>query len=522
MPGLTSSTERALWRPIAWADAFMNRLYGWRYNPLYQSGGLVLALLAVVTLTGIYLLLFYRIGAPYESVARMNGQVWSGRWIRALHRYASDAAILAAVIHALRLFCQGRSWGPRALAWLSGLALLFVILICGWTGYVMVWDTQGLVLAMEGARLLDAVPMFAEPISRAFVGEADIPNAFFFLNLFLHVALPIGLGTLLWIHVSRVARAALLPPRRLLWSVVGLLFVLSLVWPVAMAPKADLFQVPGRAPFDLFYSFWLPLSRALPAPAVWGVLLVLTGLLAAIPWLSRPPAAAGRAPSWVDERHCTGCEQCYLDCPYEAIAMHERREGPSDQVARVDPGLCVSCGICAGSCAPMRVGPPVRTGRDQLLAVRAFVERERPGADDIVLVGCDRAAAAGVGGARLEGALLYPFSCAGNVHTSLIEYLIRTGTGGVMVVACPPRDCWNREGAKWLEQRLYHEREAELQARVDRRRIRLVHAGSAETAELIRELNEFRSALAELRATETEAELDLIRMCEVSTPGVEG
>ncbi len=522
MPGLTLSTERALWRPLARADALMNRLYGWRYNPLYQSGGLVLAMLAVVTVTGLYLLLFYRIGSPFESVARINGQVWSGRWIRALHRYASDAAVVAALVHALRLFCQGRSWGPRALAWLSGLALFAVILICGWTGYVMVWDTQGLVLAIEGARLLDAVPIFAEPISRAFVGEADIPNAFFFLNLFLHVALPIGLGTLLWIHVSRVARAALLPPPRLLWSVVGLLFVLSLVWPVAMAPKADLFQVPGRVPFDYFYSFWLPVSRALPATAVWGALLALTGLLAAIPWLSRPAATAKRAPSWVDERYCTGCEQCYLDCPYEAIAMHERRDGPSDQFARVDPSLCVSCGICAGSCAPMRVGPPVRTGRDQLVAVQAFVDRERPGPGDIVLVGCDRAAGAGRGGKRLEGALLYPVSCAGSVHSSLIEYLIRAGAGGVMIVACPPRDCWNREGAKWLEQRLYHDREAELQARVDRERIRLVYVGSAEDGDLIRALREFRSAVTALQDAETEAVLDLIRMCETSSPGAEG
>ncbi len=500
----------------------MNRLYGWRYNPLYQSGGLVLALLAVVTLTGLYLLLFYRIGAPFESVARINGQVWSGRWIRALHRYASDAAILAAAIHALRLFSQGRSWGPRALAWLSGLALFLVILICGWTGYVMVWDTQGLVLAMEGARLLDALPIFAEPISRAFVGEADIPNAFFFLNLFLHVALPIGLGTLLWIHVSRVARAALLPPRGLLWSVVGLLFLLSIVWPVAMSPKADLFQVPGLAPFDLFYSFWLPLSRALPAPAVWGAGLALTGLLTAIPWLSRPRAGAERAPSWVDERYCTGCEQCYLDCPYEAIAMHDRQDGPSDQFARVDPSLCVSCGICAGSCAPMRVGPPVRTGRDQLAAVRAFVDRERPGHDDIVLVGCDRAAGAGRSSVRLEGALLYPVSCAGSVHSSLVEYLIRAGAGGVLIVACPPRDCWNREGAKWLEQRLYHEREAELQARVDRQRIRLVHAGSAELGSVMRALREFRLVLTALRVSDTETELDLIRMCETSTQGAGG
>ncbi|NIP82298.1 MAG: hydrogenase iron-sulfur subunit, partial [Gemmatimonadetes bacterium] len=55
------------------------------------------------------------------------------------------------------------------------------------------------------------------------------------------------------------------------------------------------------------------------------------------------------------------------------------------------------------------------------------------------------------------------------LHTSVIEYLVRAGAGGVMVVACPPRDCWNREGVTWLEERVYNEREAELKDRVDRR-----------------------------------------------------
>ena len=42
--------------------------------------------------TGLYLLLFYRIGSPYASMTRITEQVWLGRWIRTMHRYAADAA----------------------------------------------------------------------------------------------------------------------------------------------------------------------------------------------------------------------------------------------------------------------------------------------------------------------------------------------------------------------------------------------------------------------------------------------
>src|SRR5262245_671472 len=137
------SVKGAARSALARADRAMNRWYGWRFNPLYHSGALTVALLALLLLTGMYLLLFYRIGSPYASVLRITNQPWAGRWVRSLHRFASDAAVLAAAFHAVRLFLQGRSWGPRTLAWISGLMLLGLIFVCGWTGYVMVWDIQG-------------------------------------------------------------------------------------------------------------------------------------------------------------------------------------------------------------------------------------------------------------------------------------------------------------------------------------------------------------------------------------------
>jgi len=262
-------------------DAAFNRLYTWRFNPLYHSGAITVASFLVLMATGVYLLLFYRIGAPYASVERITEQVWAGRWIRSLHRYASAAAVAAAVAHASRMLIQGRSWGPRALAWVSGLVLLFVFWVCGWTGYVMVWDSQAQVLAEEGARWLDVLPLFSEPIGRAFLGEQAMSGAFFFLNLFLHIALPIGVALILYIHVSRMARPALLPPRGLLWGLVGLATVVSIAWPVSMADPASPFALPERIPLDVFYGFWLPISLRMPAWAVWALGTAVGSLLVA-------------------------------------------------------------------------------------------------------------------------------------------------------------------------------------------------------------------------------------------------
>ncbi len=510
---LVRSAQRLGRAPLARLDALFNRLYTWRYNPLYHSGALVVACFAVLCVTGLYLLLFYRIGSPYASIERIQGQVFAGRWIRTLHRYASDAAVAAAVIHAFRMGIQNRTWGPRALAWVSGIVLLGVFLLCGWTGYVMVWDTQGQLYAVEGARLFDVFPVFSEPISRTFTGERVMPRAFFFLNLFAHIAVPVGILLILWIHVSRLARTYLWPPRRLLWGMIGALTALSVLWPATLAPEADPLRVPTDVSLDVFYGFWLPWARTVPPELTWLLITAVLVALVAVPWMTRPPPEATKA-SVVDPKFCTGCEQCYHDCPYEAISMVPRDDDRPYPVGVVDPAKCVSCGICAGSCAPMGVGPPGRTGRDQLPAVKQFIARVRPTEDHIVLVACSRSAA-GWGAERVGDAPVLAVDCAGDMHSSVVEYLVRAGAGGVVVASCPPRDCWNREGVAWMEARLFEGREAELKERVDRTRVRVVYAAEGERTVLAEAVDRFRSEIRGLDGAVAEEAIQIDTICEV-------
>jgi ferredoxin len=496
-------------------DRALNRLYGWRLNPIYQSGTLVVVLWLVLLVTGLWLLLFYRIGEPWGSVARLTADPWTGNWVRGLHRYASDAAVVATLVHALRMLAQNRSWGPRTLAWVSGVVLLFFVFVCGWTGFVMVWDGFGLALAEEGARILEAVPLLSEPIRRAFTGERPVPGAFFFLNLFLHVALPLGLGLLLWLHVSRLARPVLLPPKPLLWGTVGALTVVAVVWPLRMAPEANPFVLPAQVEISWFYGFWLPGTRALPPGIVWGLVLLTGTALLLVPWLTRPREV--RPPSVVDELLCTGCSQCALDCPYEAITMLARTDGRAEFVARVNPDFCVSCGICTASCAPMGVGPAGRDGRQQLVQVRGFIAEPVRTPGEVVVVACDQASQGMEPAVRAAGAAWLPIDCVGNLHTSSVEFLVRSGAGGVLILSCPDRDCWNREGPRWLEERLYHGREAELKERVDRRRIAVERIAAGDTGAALTALAQFRKSLSALGQPQVETHVVVETECEPAT-----
>ncbi len=125
----TGSAELELrveeWRPrgtgwlaagLAGVDRLFDRVYGSRYNPLYRTGTLAALFLTIALVTGVYLLFVYELGRPYESMRAIQADPLLGRWVRALHRYASDAAVVAVLFHVVRLLVRGKTWGARVLA----------------------------------------------------------------------------------------------------------------------------------------------------------------------------------------------------------------------------------------------------------------------------------------------------------------------------------------------------------------------------------------------------------------------
>jgi quinol-cytochrome oxidoreductase complex cytochrome b subunit len=182
------------------------------------------------------------------------------------------------------MFVEKKATGPRVLPWTSGVVLTLFVFVCGWTGLVMVWDQQGQYLAQIGARLFDTLPIFTEPIQRSFISNAKLPNSFFFLNLFLHVAVPLGVLLLLLIHVWRLATAHFFPTKGAMIGCVVSFVLFSILMPVSLQPTADLSNLTGEVNLDLFYSFWAP-AAATMVPAIHLSLWVLVvGIIFTVPW----------------------------------------------------------------------------------------------------------------------------------------------------------------------------------------------------------------------------------------------
>ncbi len=86
--------------------------------------------------------------------------------MRSLHRYASDAMVLAMVLHLVRHFTFDQYRSFRWFSWISGVILLWLVYIAGINGYMLPWDRTAqfvTVATRRMARLAAGLQRRADP-----------------------------------------------------------------------------------------------------------------------------------------------------------------------------------------------------------------------------------------------------------------------------------------------------------------------------------------------------------------------
>src|SRR6185369_4810088 len=142
-------------------EALFNRAFGDRLNPFYHVGAIAFFLFWVVGGTGLYLYAFFETGVAeaYSSVeALTQGQWFAGGILRSMHRYASDAMVVTMLIHLLRHFAFDRYHGYRWFAWITGVALIWLVYISGINGYMLPWDRLAQFVIVTSFEWLDWLP----------------------------------------------------------------------------------------------------------------------------------------------------------------------------------------------------------------------------------------------------------------------------------------------------------------------------------------------------------------------------
>ena len=112
----------------------------------YFFGGITLFLFVIQVVTGVLLLLYYRptTTEAFESVQFIMTRVHFGWLIRSIHSWSANLMVLSAMTHMFSVFFLRAYRRPRELTWLSGMALLFLTLAFGFSGYLLPWNTLAL------------------------------------------------------------------------------------------------------------------------------------------------------------------------------------------------------------------------------------------------------------------------------------------------------------------------------------------------------------------------------------------
>lgn len=487
-PGPALRGERLLARldlGFARLDAWLGRWLPVESNVLAQSGRSANLALVVAVATGVLLLPWYEasLHGAHASVAAM--QYGLGGWVRALHRYSSDLAVLLLALHALRMLLARKLSGARWLPWVSGVGLAGLVWFIGWTGLWLVWDQPAKAIAQASITLLDALPIFGEPLERFLLTDRLVPSLIFFVVFFLHMLLPLLIAVGLAFHLARLSRVRLLPDRDITIGLLVSLALVALAWPAPLDAPARMTEQASQLTVDVWFTAPLALALRLGSGGLWASLGGGLLLAALLPWIlglqRRPtatlaPAAAqaanpGPDPSApfqtsVDAERCHACTQCTQDCPFDAVRMVPRTgPGLSELQAWVDPDRCVGCGVCVGSCdseAMNLVWLPTRPTEAEIEA-RAKLPMPGGAARRVALVAGDidgppASFAQATWEQRLPGYHIFRVPTASWVRPKLVERLLKAGCAEVLVVRDARGEAAARDGNGWVLSRLVGER----------------------------------------------------------------
>ena len=179
------------------------------FSVTWYLGTLSLATFAILTATGVLLMLYYHPSVPqaYADMKDLQFVVSAGVFLRNLHRWSAHAMVLLVFAHMFKVFYRGAYRPPREFNWVIGVVLLLITLFLSYTGYLLPWDQLAFWAITVGSNILSAVPLMGRKIRFLILGGNTV-NANALLRFYvLHcVILPLTALLLIAIHFWRIRK----------------------------------------------------------------------------------------------------------------------------------------------------------------------------------------------------------------------------------------------------------------------------------------------------------------------------
>jgi cytochrome b6 len=181
----------------------------------YCLGGITAFLFVVQGITGILLAFYYKPTpeAAYASIVYIETQVFFGSAIRAIHHWCANGMIVICIAHMLRVFIMGAYKRPRELNWVSGVLLLVLTLVFGFTGYLLPWDQRAFWATTVGSEIAGAIPAIGNlALVMLRVGwnvTGETLSRFYGLHV---IVVPLATVTFMFAHFLMIRRQGIAKP----------------------------------------------------------------------------------------------------------------------------------------------------------------------------------------------------------------------------------------------------------------------------------------------------------------------
>jgi menaquinol-cytochrome c reductase cytochrome b subunit len=185
-------------------------------NWFYTLGSATMFAFLSQAVTGVFLAMYYQpdaSGGAYESVRRINDEVFLGEFVHGMHKWGSSVMVILVFLHMGRTFFFGAYKYPRELNWVVGVALLILTMTMAFTGYLLPFDQRSYWATVVGNNINGTGPLvgpyLAEFLRAGPEFGATTLSRFYAIHMLL---IPGAIGALMGFHLYLVAKLGTTAP----------------------------------------------------------------------------------------------------------------------------------------------------------------------------------------------------------------------------------------------------------------------------------------------------------------------